>query len=265
MQVEPRLAHERAPRAPPVPPAGASVPSRLQSFSLYLREREAQRHHPNLSIAVPVGRPQLVDWLFQTCAYLHFNSQMAFQILQLVDLYSTQLPVSSDDFGLLFLTCLFCVAKFDSSGMKVKDVQNLCNQRYQKDAILAMEGDVLQALDYKVDGPTVLDFLNVLWEASNFDPFRTGQPNNPVVDTSLMFVQVMALDPAFAVLPPSLVAAAAFFLARDFCHFSVLWVSPRRLTPRSPSSSAASASSARTSAPSRSTSCGRCSGASTRR
>ncbi|EMD44494.1 cyclin, putative [Entamoeba histolytica KU27] len=111
----------------------------FQNFCRYLRERQNQMPLPDLTIATPFMRPQLVDWLFKTSEYLHLSKKIIFQTLTLVDLYTTRVVVNSDELGLIFVTSLFSCSKFESTGIKVSDVQKLCNNKYRERDIIGME------------------------------------------------------------------------------------------------------------------------------
>ncbi|KAL7716253.1 Cyclin [Entamoeba marina] len=175
----------------PTPSEEETIPSDFVKFCRYLQEKQTQMPLPDLKIATPVMRPQLVN--------------------------------CSDELGLIFVTALFSVAKYDALPIKLSDVQNLCGQKYCKSAILNMERLLLHSVNYKMDNPTPFDFLHILWEASDYPPYSSSKRNHPVVDASINFLQMMAYDPNFSTSSPSSVAACAFFFARDFCHFIKLW------------------------------------------
>ncbi|KAL7713836.1 Cyclin [Entamoeba marina] len=207
----------------PTPNEEEAIPSDFVKFCRYLQEKQTQMPLPDLKIATPVMRPQLVNWLFDMCNFLKFPKKTFFHSLSLVDLYTTRKNVSSDELGLIFVTALFSVAKYDALPIKLSDVQNLCGQKYCKSAILNMERLLLHSVNYKMDNPTPFDFLHILWEVSDYPPYSSSKRNHPVVEASINFLQMMAYDPNFSTSSPSSVAACAFFFARDFCHFAKLW------------------------------------------
>ncbi|GAB1221064.1 hypothetical protein ENUP19_0063G0024 [Entamoeba nuttalli] len=195
----------------------------FQNFCRYLRERQNQMPLPDLTIATPFMRPQLVDWLFKTSEYLHLSKKIIFQTLTLVDLYTTRVVVNSDELGLIFVTSLFSCSKFESTGIKVSDVQRLCNNKYGKEDIIGMEKKLLESINYKIDNPTSYDFLNILWEAAGYPQYNQEERNHPIIEASIQFLQIMTLDPFYTSNSPSSLAGSAFFFARDFCHFVNLW------------------------------------------
>ncbi|ELP85575.1 cyclin-A3-2, putative [Entamoeba invadens IP1] len=201
------------------------ITTELQDFCRYLQIRQTQMPQPNLDIATPFMRPQLVDWLFKTCDFLKFHKKLVFQALTLADSYTTRTPVDGDELGLVFLTSLFSAAKYDAIAIKLNDVLKLCNYKYNNKEVIQMEMKILTSVSYKMDNPTPFDFLCLLWEAVGYPTFVYGKQNHPVVEASVLFLEVMSLDPIFLTNTPSSMAASAFFFARDLCHFTQLWES----------------------------------------
>jgi len=195
----------------------------LQNYCKYLRERQSKIPSPNLTIATPYMRPQMVDWLYRTCEYLGFSKKLLFQTLSIADLYTTRKSVDSEELGLIFITSLFISAKFDSNCIKLCDLQKLCYNKYSKNEIVNMERTLLESLNYQADHPTAFDFLSVLWEVGGYPKYRMGQINHPIVESSLQFLQIMTMDPFYTVNTPSSLAGSAFLFAREFCHFNNIW------------------------------------------
>ena len=171
----------------------------------------------DLSIGTPVMRCQFVAWLFNICDYLNYSKKVAFLALSVVDSYTSRINVSSDTLGLIFLTSLFSAAKFESYRIRANDLLAYIGNRYSKEDVLNMEVKIMKSMNYKLDIPTAYDFLMVLFEASNY------KQNNAVINSSITFLQMMAFDPKFTSMSPSSLAASAFYLARDFCHYADLW------------------------------------------
>lgn len=196
---------------------------KLQEYFDYLRERQSHMPVPDLMIATPYMRPLMVDWLYKTCDFLKFSKKTAFQTILLADSYCSQHVVGSDELGLIYVAALFCISKYDAVPIRVSDMQTLCNGKYKKEDILKTESVLLENIKYQVDNPSPVDFLTALWEAFGFSEYQFGMKNHPVVESSIVFLEVMSMDPIYATTRPSALAAVAMCFALDFCHYTDVW------------------------------------------
>ncbi|ELP84740.1 cyclin, putative [Entamoeba invadens IP1] len=231
-------AQEAIASAKPIRPISAFVPSsqkatvlekkrritpEFQDICRVLREKQTSLPAPDLSIATPFMRPQMVDWLFRTCDYFKFSAKIEFQALCYVDLYSSRRVVNSDELGLLFLTSLILAARYQDIEIGNEAALKMCDGKYSTESIKAMEYKLTNTGFFHPDHPTVFDFLSLLWQAAGYPPYAQDRRNHPIVEASLIFMSVMAIDPVFTTNASSGIASAAFFFARDICHFVNLW------------------------------------------
>ena len=192
---------------------------RFAEFCKTLRKRQNDIPRPNLCIATPIMRTQFIDWLFQVCEFLKLGQKVAFQALSLIDSYTSRYTITSEELGDGFVSSLLIViANNGFSDAKVHEVEKFCYEKCNRESVSKMVSRLVDALDHKVNPPTCIDFLEALFHAAHY------QKSHPLIKISMQFLSVMAFDNKFATSLPSSVAAAAFYLARDFCHYKNLWV-----------------------------------------
>ena len=199
------------------------------------------------------GRPQLIQWLFDMTNYLRLDIKISFQSLHLVNCYLNKVAVSSDQLGLIFVTSFFTTCKLNNIGIYVQQIIQLTNNKFKRDDIVSMQMKIVTTLGCDLNTPNAYDFLSMLWEGCGYlneskdsssgsvtvEQTPMSSPHNTpmftefpvdnsvytktIIDTSLTFLKMMTFDDNYLNDRPASTAAAALYLARDFCHCSNLW------------------------------------------
>jgi len=179
-------------------------------------------------------RAILIDWIAQVLGMSRLSRRTFFLAVNLIDRCFSCMQVDKMNLQLLGSTAFLIAAKVEE--IYPPDVANLvyiCDGAYTADQLMAMECTILQNLDFRVDGPTVEHFLPhfiaacqsrkflgpdpvlscglaSLWQfsaASESDESRNG--------VAWYFAELALLDIHMSQYPPSLVSAAALFLASN--------------------------------------------------
>lgn len=134
----------------------------------YLRELEShtitkdclQGHKitPNL-------RARMVDWMIEVLTNFRCEDQTFFMAVNLLDRYLKGQQSSQEvaDLHLMGVTSMFIASKYeDIQPLKMKMVfEKIAHKKLAVEKIKDMELKILSTIDYKIQAPTVLEFLKV--------------------------------------------------------------------------------------------------------
>lgn len=117
-------------------------------------------------------RKAMVDWCFQVADTLRFNHETVGVTMSYFDRYlssrrgrSQEALDSRNVFQLAVITCFYTAVKTcEPVELGVDLLAKMCRGFYAEAEILAMERDILFALDWRVSGPTPMDFVRHLIE-----------------------------------------------------------------------------------------------------
>lgn len=108
----------------------------------------------------PKMRGILVDWLVDVSLRFKLDAQCLFLAVNLLDRFLAKIQIPRQRLQLLGVTCLMIAAKFEEIyPPQLKDFICVCDGAYTKKEVLAMEGEVLAALDFGIVQPTALFYL----------------------------------------------------------------------------------------------------------
>mmetsp|Transcript_9130 Transcript_9130/g.19738 ORF Transcript_9130/g.19738 Transcript_9130/m.19738 type:complete len:659 (-) Transcript_9130:3901-5877(-) len=111
---------------------------------------------------LPVHRSMLVDWLVEVIDVFEMSVRSVFMAVNYTDRYLALEKVERRRFQLLGATCLHIASKCeDVSYIGVEDLVVCADKVYKPEDVLQLEEHVLNALDFRISVPTVIDFLNV--------------------------------------------------------------------------------------------------------
>jgi len=115
-----------------------------------------------------VERALAVDWLLEACKAMSFPEGVAFAAVSLFDRYLNTLEVAvpTEQMQVLMLSATSIALKFHGMSQVPVSLRELLahlgQHRVPVNCILQKEKEVLEALDFKVSTPTVLDILATL-------------------------------------------------------------------------------------------------------
>jgi len=151
-------------------------------------------------------RAILIDWLVEVHAKYKLKTETLFLAVNLIDRYLEKRIIKRKKLQLVGVTGMLIAAKFEEIyPPEVRDFVYITDKAYTKDEILAMEVNMLTALDFHLNCPTVAHFLE-----------RYQRVNGCTAEGRHLMQYVLELTlPEFKMLrydPSHLVAAAALLI-----------------------------------------------------
>lgn len=149
----------------------------------------------------------LTDWLIQVHSRFRLLPETLFLAVNIIDRFLSQRVVSLAKLQLVGITCLFIAAKVEE--IVAPSAQNFlycADSSYTEAEILQAERYVLKTLDWNMSYPNPIHFLRRVSKADDYNvKSRT---------IAKYFLEIQCLEWRLIAAPPSLVAAAALWLAR---------------------------------------------------
>jgi G2/mitotic-specific cyclin 2 len=162
-------------------------------------------------------RGVLVDWLIEVHTRFGLLPETLFLAVNIIDRFLSCKIVQLDRLQLVGVTALFVAAKYEEVlSPHVQHFVNVADNGFSEEEILQAERYVLGALDYDLSYPNPLNFLRRISAADDYD-----------VETRTMgkyLLEISCMDHRFLPYPPSIIGAAAMYLARKVHHRGA-WVS----------------------------------------
>lgn len=189
--------------------------------------RESRRFVPDVAVLNArlrsADRESVLGWLVQACDVMRFHDSVFFSTVLLLDRYCALQgePMQMERMRKVLMAVICTVLK----ACAVKDdpcfstpmrdlLLHLCRQQVPFKEILAMEYQVLRALNYDVSAPSPLDFLEALAVPLAAGPAEQAMDRCPLRRLAGFLLQLSLFDARLSYRYPHLVlAAAALYLA----------------------------------------------------
>lgn len=152
-------------------------------------------------------RQILNDWMVEVHSKFRLLPETLLIAINLIDRFLSARTVSLEKFQLVGLTALFVAAKYEEVICpSVTHFLNMADGGYDVDEILRAERYLLQTLDFDLAYPNPLHFLRRVSKADRYDVHSRT--------VAKFFIEISCLDHRLLPYPPSLLAAAAMWIAR---------------------------------------------------
>nr|POE49341.1 g2/mitotic-specific cyclin-b [Quercus suber] len=149
----------------------------------------------------------LVDWLLEVHTRFRLLPETLFLAVNIIDRFLSCKVVQLDRLQLVGVTAMFIASKYEEVlSPHVQNFVHVADDGFSESEILTAERFVLQSLNYDLSYPNPMNFLRRISKADNYD-----------IQTRTLgkyLLEIGCLDHRFLKHPPSLVAAAAMYLAR---------------------------------------------------
>jgi G2/mitotic-specific cyclin 2 len=149
----------------------------------------------------------LVDWLLEVHTRFRLLPETLFLAVNIIDRFLSTKVVQLDRLQLVGVTAMFIASKYEEVlSPHVQNFVHVADDGFTEAEILSAERFVLAALDYDLSYPNPMNFLRRISKADSYD-----------IQTRTLgkyLLEIGCLDHRFLPHPPSLVAAAAMYLAR---------------------------------------------------
>ena len=168
----------------------------------------------------------LTDWLIQVHVRFRLLPETLFLCVNIIDRFLSARVVSLAKLQLVGITCMFIAAKFEEIvAPSVTHFQMCADSSYTETEILQAERYVLKTLDWNLSYPNPVHFLRRVSKADEY--------NVKVRTLAKYLLEIGCLEWRLLAAPPSLMAAAAIWLARlalgmeNWVRSSSIQLSPR--------------------------------------
>ncbi|KAJ7057864.1 g2/mitotic-specific cyclin cdc13 [Mycena amicta] len=149
----------------------------------------------------------LNDWLIQLHVRFRLLSETLFLCVNIIDRFLSARVVSLAKLQLVGVTCMFIAAKFEEVlAPSLTDFLECADSTYTETEILQAERYVLKTLDWNMSYPNPVHYLRRVSKADNY--------NLKARTLGKYLLEIACLEWRLIAAPPSLLAAAAMWLAR---------------------------------------------------
>ncbi|KAJ6570353.1 cyclin-like protein [Mycena sp. CBHHK59/15] len=184
----------------------------VADIQLYLKEAELvtmpsptyMDSQPKLSWEM---RGLLNEWLMQVHVRFHLTSETLFLCTNLIDRFLSTRIVSHKKLQLVGMACMFIAAKYEETvAPAVLNFVHVSDGAYEAAEMLQAEQHILHALEWNLSYPSPINYLRRISKVDDYDPqSRT---------VAKYLAEISCVEWRLIATPPSLVAAAAMWLAR---------------------------------------------------
>jgi G2/mitotic-specific cyclin 1/2 len=158
----------------------------------------------------------LTDWLIQVHVRFRLLPETLFLCVNIIDRFLSARVVSLAKLQLVGVTCMFIAAKFEEiCSPSVTHFLMCADSTYTESEILQAERYVLKTLDWNLSYPNPVHYLRRVSKADEY--------NVQVRTLAKYLLEIGCLEWRLIAAPPSLLAAAAIWLAR-FALGMEVWV-----------------------------------------
>ena len=153
-------------------------------------------------------RAILVDWLVDIHAKFRLLPETLYLAVNIIDRFLSRRTISLSKLQLVGVTAMFIASKYEEVMCpSIQNFYHLADGGYTDLEILRAERYVLKVLDFSMSYANPMNFLRRISKADNYDiQTRT---------VAKYFMEISLLDYRLMEHPPSLVAAASVWLARE--------------------------------------------------
>lgn len=152
-------------------------------------------------------RGVLNDWLIQLHVRFRLLSETLFLCVNIIDCFLSVRVVSLAKLQLVRVTCMFIAAKFEEViAPSVTQFLECADSSYTESEILQAERYVLKTLDWNLSYPNPVHYLRRVSKADDY--------NLKARTLGKYLLEIGCLEWRLIAAPPSLLAAAAIWLAR---------------------------------------------------
>ncbi|KAJ6458864.1 g2/mitotic-specific cyclin cdc13 [Mycena vitilis] len=184
----------------------------VADIQLYLREAELHNlpspsymaHQPSLTWEM---RALLNDWLLQVHARFHLLPETLFLTAHLIDRFLSLRTIGPTKLQLVGTTALLLASKFEETvSPAIQNFVILCDGAVAAEDMLSAEQHMLRTLDWDLRYPSPLHFLRRISKADGYAPHART--------LGKYLTEITLVEHRLLATPPSLLAAAAMWLAR---------------------------------------------------
>eukprot|EP00299_Pterocystis_sp_00344_P008806 c3484_g1_i1.p1 GENE.c3484_g1_i1~~c3484_g1_i1.p1 ORF type:complete len:401 (-),score=59.02 c3484_g1_i1:219-1421(-) len=162
-------------------------------------------------------RAVLVDWIVSVVQECHLSDYTLFLTVQIIDRFLGRTVVVRRDFlQLVGVSALLIASKFeDIEPPNVSFLVMLTDNTFTEQQVLEFETRILVELNFKVNGPTILTFLQRNQDAARLDD-ETKQLSHFIAELCLLNYEILRFR-------PSVIAASVIALSLHTQRYASVW------------------------------------------
>lgn len=170
-------------------------------------------------------RTAMANWCFQVADTLGFSHETVALTMSFLDRYlssrrgrSQQALDGRNMFQLAAITCFYTAVKINEPvELSVDLLVKMCRGLYSEADIISIEKDILFALEWRVSGPTPMDFVRHIIEL-----LPSCESNTSLLKNAQKFMDKTTIDVQFSFSKPSVVGASCLIscFAQTRCSYS---------------------------------------------
>ena len=155
------------------------------------------------------ARYDVVDWVMKLHKWFRLPPESLFLAVNIIDRFLSRRLVRAKDLSLVGATAIFIASKYEdlySDCILLQRLLHATNQKFTKSQICVAEKYILAQINYDLSFPNPVNFVRHISKVDDYDP-RTRT-------LAKYLLEVSCLDHRYMKHVPSLVAAAAMYVAR---------------------------------------------------
>jgi len=154
------------------------------------------------------ARATLVDWVVNVHRKFKLLKPVLPLAVNIMDRYLSTCPLTKDKLQLLGAAALLIASKFEEIyPPEIEDFVHISDRAFRKDAVIRMEGEVLNALKFNISIPTSFVFLSRFVKVAEADE-ETEELVEMILDATLLEYNMLKYL-------PSVIVTSAIVLAQD--------------------------------------------------
>ena len=166
-------------------------------------------------------RKAMANWCYQVADTLGFSHETVSLTMSFLDRYlssrrgrSQEALDSRNMFQLVAITCFYTAVKtYEPVELGVDLLTKMCRGFYSETDIISMERDILFALDWRVSGPTPMDFVRHLIEL-----LPSCESKCSLIENAEKYMDQTTTDLQFSCFKPSVVGASCLISSFTQTH-----------------------------------------------
>ncbi|XP_044269778.1 G2/mitotic-specific cyclin CLB2-like isoform X2 [Tribolium madens] len=152
-------------------------------------------------------RMLVINWLIYTQQVLELAENTFFVAVRMFDFVLASSKMTGNKYILVAITCIWIANKmFDVRLIHIPKLFALCNGKFSKQQFISTEREILKLLKFDVNIPEPTSFLFYFLKLENLEL------DSKICYSALFLLEILTLLLDFSSLPPSFLAAVAFYL-----------------------------------------------------
>jgi hypothetical protein len=158
-------------------------------------------------------REKMCEWTYRVCDHFHTNREIVALSFSFLDRFIDRCSCDRTAFKLASITTLYMATKvFNSKQISISSLAELSRGEFEMSHLAEMERIILEALDWRLNPPTVQSFIGYLLTLLLLDDARLVRS---ISQRAIFFAELCCYDYSLVTQDRSLIAASCILNALD--------------------------------------------------